>query len=236
MATFVLVPGGYSGGWQWRAVAKALRACGHEVFTPTLTGLGERVHLARPDTSLETHIQDILNVIHFEDLSEVFLLGYSYSGMVITAVADRIPERLRHLIYLDAFVPEDGQSLAEILGPQVVTMMRAVAEQYGEGWRVPHNPPDKPFTTPHPLNTAFQAVRLQNPKALALPRTFVFCSEDEEANDPVLEPIIQAAARVKNNAAWHYYELPTGHLVAETMPQAVADILHESAEARTTAT
>jgi pimeloyl-ACP methyl ester carboxylesterase len=235
MATFVLVPGGYSGGWQWRTVAKSLRARGHEVFTPTLTGLGERVHLARPDTDLGTHIQDILNVIHFEDLGDVFLVGYSYSGMVITAVADSIPERLRHLIYLDAFVPEDGQSLADILGPQIVTMMRAVAEQYGEGWRVPHNPPDKPFTTPHPLNTAFQAVRLQNPKALALPRTFIFCTEDK-ASDPVLEPITQAAARVKNDAAWHYHELATGHLAYETMPQRVADILHERAEAHITAT
>ena len=96
MATYVLVPGGWSGGWQLRAVATHLRADGHQVFTPTLTGLGERVHLAHPDVTLETHIQDIVNVIRFEDLTDVILVGSSYSGMVTTAVADRQPERLAH--------------------------------------------------------------------------------------------------------------------------------------------
>src|SRR5215218_9299337 len=162
MATYVLVPGGWSGGWQLRAVATYLRADGHQVFTPTLTGLGERVHLAHPDVTLETHIQDIVNVIRFEDLSDVILVGYSYSGMVTTAVADRIPERLAHLIYVDAYVPNDGQSLADILGPQVMSMLREYADQYGDGWRLPHNPPDAPFRTDHPLNTAFQAVHLQH--------------------------------------------------------------------------
>ena len=145
MATFVLVPGGWSSGWQLRAVATHLRADGHQVITPTLTGLGERVHLAHPDVNLETHIQDIVNVIHFEDLNDVILVGYSYSGMVTTAVADRLPERLARLIYVDAYVPNDGQSLADILGPQVMSMLREYADQYGDGWRLPHNPPNAPF-------------------------------------------------------------------------------------------
>jgi pimeloyl-ACP methyl ester carboxylesterase len=225
MATFVLVPGGWSGGWQWRDVAKYLRAGGHEVFTPTLTGLGERVHLGRPDVGLETHIQDIINVIQFEDLSNVILVGYSYSGMVITAVADQIPQRLAHLIYIDAYVPQNGQSFADILGPQVVAMLRAIAEQYGDGWRVPHNPPDAPFRTDHPLNTAFQAVHLQHPDALALPRTFIFCTEGKEPGNPIMSPIAQAAARIKDDPTWHYYELATGHVPWETMPEELAGIL-----------
>jgi len=230
MATYVLVHGGWSGGWQLRTVANYLRTHGHEVFTPTLTGLGERVHLAHPDIDLETHIQDLVNVIRFEDLTDVFLVGYSYSGMVITAVAERIPERLAHLIYIDAYVPNDGQSLADILGPEVMAMLRDVAQQYGDGWRLPHNPPDAPFRTDHPLNTAFQAIRLQHPRALALPRTFIFCTEGKEPNNPIMSPIAQAAARARGNPSWQYYELATGHVPWETMPQALADMLQRTAE------
>jgi pimeloyl-ACP methyl ester carboxylesterase len=230
MATYVLVPGGWSGGWQLRAVATHLRADGHQVFTPTLTGLGERVHLAHPDVNLATHIQDIVNVIHFEDLTDVILVGYSYSGMVTTAVADRIPEHLAHLIYVDAHVPNDGQSLANILGPQVMTMLREVADQYGDGWRLPHNPPDAPFRTAQPLNTAFQAVHLQHPRALALPRSLIFCIEVKDPADPIMAPIAHAAAHAKAHPPWRYGELPTGHVPWETMPQALARLLHESAQ------
>lgn len=230
MATYVLVPGGWSGGWQWRSVAKYLRIAGHEVYTPTLTGLGERVHLARPDIDLETHILDIVNVIRFEDLTNVFLVGYSYSGMIITAVAERIPERLAHLIYVDAYLPNDGQSLAAIVGPEVMKMLGQIAQQQGDGWRIPHFPPDAPFRTDHLLNTAFQAIQLQHPAALALPRTFIFCTEGKEPSDLIMAPIAQAAARVKNDPAWHYHELATGHSPWETMPEALASILRISAE------
>src|SRR6266498_5853186 len=111
MATYVLLHAGWAGGWQWRAVAQRLRMEGHEVYTPTFTGLGERVHLASSEVGLETHIQDILGVLTYEDLHDVILVGHSYSGMVSTAVAERVPERLAHLVYVDAFVPQDGQSL-----------------------------------------------------------------------------------------------------------------------------
>src|SRR5713101_4428932 len=111
MATFVLVQGGWVGGWYWKRVTPLLSAAGHEVFAPTLTGLGERAHLAAPDIGLETHIQDVLGVLTYEDLSNVVLVGHSYGGMVITGVAERAPERLAHLVYFDAFVPTDGQAL-----------------------------------------------------------------------------------------------------------------------------
>lgn len=233
MATYVLVPGGWAGGWQWRAVATHLRNSGHDVFTPTLTGLGERVHLATPDIDLDTHMLDIVNVLHFENLTDVILVGYSYSGLVITAVADRVPERLAHLVYVDAYVPRDGQSFADILGPEVVTMLRAVADQFGDGWRVPHNPPDAPFRTAHPLKTAFQAIRVQHPRAHTLPRTFIFCTEGKDPNDPFMAPIAQTASNAKTDATWNYYELPTGHLPWETMPERLASILHELTAART---
>lgn len=116
MTNVVLVPGGWQGGWRNAAVARKLRAQGYEVFTPTLTGLGERVHLANSVTNLDTHIEDIANVIRFEDLTEVILCGHSYAGMVITGVADKLSERIAALVYIDAFVPRDGDSWWDLAG------------------------------------------------------------------------------------------------------------------------
>ena len=115
MATFVLVHGAWHGGWCWKRVRPLLESRGHLVFTPTLTGLGERSHLLARETGLETHIADVVNVIRWEELSEVVLCGHSYGGMVISGVADRVPDRIRSLVYLDAFVPSDGQSLFDFL-------------------------------------------------------------------------------------------------------------------------
>lgn len=115
MATYVIVPRGWSGAWAWRGVAKRLQAKGHEVFTATLTGCGERSHLANPEINLEVHIQDVVNILTYENLTDVTLVGHSYAGIVITGVSERMPERLSHLIYLDAFVPLDGQSISDII-------------------------------------------------------------------------------------------------------------------------
>ena len=163
MATFLLVHGGWAGGWHWREVASLLRAAGHEVFTPTLTGLGERVHLASPDVGLDTHIQDILMVLEYEELRDVILIGYSYSGMVITGVAERAADRLAHLVYLDAYVPRDGESLLDMLGPDAAAFIEQAAQAYGDGWRIPHDPPDAPRRTPHPLKTGQQPVSRHEP-------------------------------------------------------------------------
>ena len=193
MATFVLVHGGWADGWQWREVASLLCAAGHEVFTPTLTGLGERVHLASPEVGLDTHIQDILMVLAYEELRDVILVGYSYSGMVITGVAEHAPERLAHLVYLDAYVPHDGESLLAMLGPDAAAFIEQAAQAHGDGWRIPHDPPDAPRRTPHPLKTGQQPVSLTNPAAAALPRTFIYCTQDKDAMGPVGLPITQAA-------------------------------------------
>src|SRR5687768_18076653 len=117
MATFVLVHGAFVGGWCWRWVAPYLRGAGHDVYCPTLTGSGERVHLASPRVDLATHVEDVVNVLHYEDLRGVVLVGHSYGGMVITGAAERVSERLARLVYLDAFVPQDGQALADLLPP-----------------------------------------------------------------------------------------------------------------------
>lgn len=238
MAAFVLCHGAHGGGWQWRTTADLLRSQGHAVFTPTLTGLGERVHLMHPDISLETHITDIVNVFLYEQLDNVILVGHSYSGMVISGVADRIPERIAQLVYLDAFVPTDGQSIATMLAPEVLAQLLAVVDQVGEGWKLPHIPEaGKPADARlgfHPLKTGMQPVTLRNPAALALPRTFIYCTEDKELMTTG-SLIIQAAEHARSDPAWRYYELPTDHLPMDNMPQVLAALFGEIADVRSPA-
>src|SRR5215470_7146903 len=140
MTTFVLVHGAWHGSWCWKRVRKALQSAGHDVFTPTLTGVADRSHLASPTVDLETHINDVANLIRWEELDDVVLCGHSYSGCVITGVADRLPERLRALVYLDAFVLEDGQSLHDALPPPARAAQVEGAKEGGDGWRVPPIP------------------------------------------------------------------------------------------------
>ena len=136
MATFVLVHGAWHGGWCYKEVARRLRQAGHEVYTPTLTGLGERAHLMSRAIDLSTHIEDILAVIRCENLSDVILCGHSYGGMVIAGVAEQVADKLRTLVYLDAFVPEDSKSLSDYLPAEQVEHMRADAAQNGDGYKV----------------------------------------------------------------------------------------------------
>jgi pimeloyl-ACP methyl ester carboxylesterase len=137
MATFVLVHGAWHGSWCWKRVRKQLHADGHEVFTPTLTGVGERSHLISPQVTLDTHVADIVNLLRWEELTDVVLCGHSYGGCVITGVADRAPERLRALVYLDAFILENGQSLHDTLPREVAEAQVRGAAETGDGWRVP---------------------------------------------------------------------------------------------------
>ena len=134
MATFVLVHGAFVGGWCWRWVAPYLRAAGHEVHAPTLTGLGERVHLASPQIDLDTHLQDVVNLLHYEDLTGVILVGWSYGGMVVAGVADRVPERIAHVVYFDSDVPRDGDTSVP---PGQHAAREELARAHGDGWRVP---------------------------------------------------------------------------------------------------
>jgi pimeloyl-ACP methyl ester carboxylesterase len=233
MTTYLLVHGGWVGGWIWNRVAPILRKAGHDVFAPTLTGLGERAHLANPDVDLATHIQDVVSVLEFEDLKRVVLVGHSYGGMVITGVAERTAERLNHLVYLDAFVPRDGQSVADLITPEVAASFQESVRLGDDGWRIPPPPPGwsgitdesdrqwiEPRLVPHPMKTFFQPVSVSNPEAADLPRTFAYC------NSPALGLFEQFASRARAEG-WRYQVLSTGHAANVMAPNQVADLLLE---------
>lgn len=230
MAVFVLVHGGWAGGWQWQAAGTILEQAGHRVYRPSLTGMGDRVHLASPDITLDTHVQDVVNLLYYEQLENVILLGYSYSGMVISGVAEQVPERIGRLVYLDAYYPDDGQSLADLLDPGVMGWLRQAADDYGDGWQIPHHPPDADRRVAQALQPVNDAVQRQNSTAAALPRTFIHCTEILDDMRPIIGPIITTAQQAKADSKWHYLEIDAEHgTVWETHPQAVADLLLELA-------
>lgn len=218
MATCVIVHGMWSGGWVFQPTARLLRAAGHEVFTPTLTGVGERVHLGTPETDLETHVTDIVNVLEFEDLHEVVLVGYSYGGVVITAVADRVPERVSALIYLDAWVPRDGEAVADLI-PDMAPRFAQIAREAGDGWRIPRDPPH-PRKTHHPLASLTRPARLTG-AGDHLPRSYVLFTENSFYHAPVMARMAQRA----REAGWPYRELAADHTAPETHPEELAQIL-----------
>lgn len=171
--TYVIVHGAWAGGWAFKEVDNLLTADGHKVYRPTLTGQGERVHLATTNTDLSTHIQDIVNVILYEDLHDIVLVGHSYGGMVITGVADRVPDRIKHLVYVDAFLPEDGESLNTSRGrggrggPGLITTNGfAILRGYN-----PNKPP--PSEVPQPAKTLSEPISLKNPAAKKIPTTYI---------------------------------------------------------------
>lgn len=230
----VLVHGAWHGGWGWRRLTPLLRRAGHEVYTPTLTGLGERAHLAGPGIDLDTHIRDVLGVLEAEELESVMLLGHSYGGMVITGAADRVPQRIARLVYLDAFVPQNGKSLMDYVVPERATRFREEGERTG---RVMPPPPSLWGVTdstdaawsarhdaPHPYASMRQPVRLQNEAALArIPKAFIYCSS------PATGSFDQFAAKVRDDPAWRFFELATGHDAMVLVPERLARILLELA-------
>jgi pimeloyl-ACP methyl ester carboxylesterase len=228
MALFVLVPGAWLGGWCWRDVAARLRAEGHCVAALTLTGLGERSHLLTRETGLPTHVADVASLLRYRDLREVVLVGHSYGGVVITAVAEEVPDRLGRLVYLDASVPLDGQSNDDVIGPEMAARLQASAQALGEGWRVPppsyvteRMPPGLrdwvgERLTPHPLRAFAQPVRLRSGAAAALPRAFI-----RTTRSPLYDGLLERAQK----AGWPCRELPGGHYAMLNEPLAVATAL-----------
>jgi pimeloyl-ACP methyl ester carboxylesterase len=230
MATFLVAHGAWSAGWAWKKMRPRLRERGHELIAPTYTGLGERAHLAGPEVGLATHVRDVLAVLEVEELRDVVLVGHSYGGMVATAVADRAPGRLAHLVYLDAFVPQDGQSLFDLQPAKARDRMRESARTDGGGWRVPPNPPPPdtseadlawilPRRVMHPLKAFEEPVRLTGAGA-HLPRTYVYCTR--LAPGDVFGPF---ARRVRTEPGWHYVELDASHSPNVTAPAALARLL-----------
>ena len=228
--TFLVCHGAWGGGWSWKKMRPLMQAAGHRLLTPTYTGLGERTHLANPAIDLESHIQDILNVINYEDLGDIVLLGHSYGGMVATGVADRARGKIAQLIYLDAFVPRDGQSLFDLNQPGRAPMREAAGS--GDGWRVPPNPtpPDTPEAdlawlsarrVPMPVKCFETKLGLQNGEP-NLPRSYIYATRATPA-----DTFGQFARRAKSEPGWRYFEIDASHSPNVTAPEALMALLHE---------
>ena len=231
MTTFVLVHGAWGGAHGFRLVRPMLQAEGHQVFTPSLTGIGERVHLTGPQVTLRTHIDDVVNQVLFEDLTDIVLLGFSYGGMVVTGALEHLADRLRHLVYLDAFVPSDGQSVADL------TDMARRPRAPDDSWSIPPPPRelDDPGVTawwnarrvPQPLATFTEPVRLTHPlEQYRFGRTYVKATASRSGDDP-FGPF---AERLRHHPAWSYREIDTGHMVPENRPAELAALLLELVE------
>jgi pimeloyl-ACP methyl ester carboxylesterase len=237
MATYVLVHGGGHGGWCYQRVARLLRGAGHDVYTPTLTGLGERSHLRSANVDLDLHVRDVVAMLHYEDLRDVILVGHSYGGMVITGVADRSADRIGRIVYLDAATPINGQSLVDVAGP-VIEAVRPMGEVVDGLELVLLPAPDAGLLygvtdpadlawmadrlTGHPWQCFEQPLRLTNEAALwAIPQYHIVCTSTLATRDRDL----MATARERGRL----WDIDTGHDLMITQPRAVADALLEVA-------
>jgi pimeloyl-ACP methyl ester carboxylesterase len=232
MTTYVLVHGGGHGGWCYQLVARRLRAKGHEVYAPSLTGLADREHLLSAAVNLDMHITDIEKLLQFEDLRDVILVGHSYGGMVITGVADRVSDRIANLVYLDAAYPQNGESLVDHAGPYILAARQKARivngielvcfpgedplDLYGitdpeqRAWM-------KPKLTPHPWQCFEQKLVLKNEATVRkIPQSFIVCSSHMDE---------QSRAALKALGGGRYWEIDTGHDLMISEPQFVADAL-----------
>ena len=202
----LFVHGAFGGGWDYRPIQRRLEAEGRETYRVTLTGLGERSHLIRPDIDLDTHIMDVLKMMEFEELSDVILVGHSYSGMVISGAAHRAPERIAHLVYVDANLPEDGDTMMSLWSEEEQERVLENAREKGEGWKVIPWWDDPPRDVAHPLASWTQAVKLDNPDADRIPGTYVRAVEGEELRQS--DEVIHARIKARGYA---YHEWNTKH-------------------------
>lgn len=245
-ATFVLVPGQWTGAFVWHTVTPLLRKAGHEVYPVTCTGLGDRVHLATPAIDLDTHITDVVNTIEFADLHDVVLVGHSYAGMIITGVAERIPERLRMLVYLDADVPQDGQNDYDIVGPEAAQKflledMTAMVDMNTLGYRpvfpaieewvrgAINDPEEAEWfisrLVPHPELSNLQRIKIGNPAAADLPKVFILCTADKDMEaDPPTDWLLLIVERLRSDPNWTIVEMDENHIVNLNNPQGTVDV------------
>jgi pimeloyl-ACP methyl ester carboxylesterase len=232
MATFLVAHGAWSAGWAWKKMRPLMRAAGHEFWTPTYTGLGERAHLANPEVSLDTHIQDILAVLEAEDLRDVYLIGHSYGGMVATGVADRARDRIAHLIYLDAFAPMNGQAVFDLVPPDIALKMEAGAKASASGYGIPSNPmpsdtspEDQAWAGPRRLPQPVKAfsTKLTLSAEPSAPRTYIYARKAGIGDN--FRKFYDRAKR----EGWSTYEIESSHNPHITNPQALLAILNEIA-------
>jgi pimeloyl-ACP methyl ester carboxylesterase len=231
MATFVLVHGAWHGGWCYGRVARLLRSAGHDVYTPTHTGVGERSHLSDYHVTLSTHIRDVANVIEYENLSDVIICGHSYGGMVITGVAAAIGERIKSLVYLDAFLPNDGESLFDLIAPDMVNQFLSLVRSMGG--RLPPIPAaafnvnakdaawvDK-TCVPQSLLTFTEGVRFTGKEAAVRNRTYILATGYD------MRVFNRFYEQVKNDPKWRAHAVPCGHDVMLDQPEELAKLLLE---------
>lgn len=229
MSTFVLLHGAWHGGWAWQRVVPLLRAAGHEVHAPTLTGLSDRAHLLNPSVGLGTHVQDVVALLEAHDAQDVVLVGHSYAGQVVTGVADRIPDRLAQRVYLDAFVGDDGDAGIDLLPEKVAGHYRESVAGPGFGWLIPvrsltvlgvREPSDvdwlAPRLTPHPWLTYTEPLRLTG-AGESVPAVFVECTDWMR--------VFQAHAERAAARGWPVHTLSTGHEAMVTAPAGLAELL-----------
>jgi pimeloyl-ACP methyl ester carboxylesterase len=245
MTTYVLAGGAWLGGWAWQPVARRLRSQGHDVHPVTFTGLGDRSHLARPEVDLDTYLTDVVNLIEVEDLTDVVLVGHSYAGIVVTGVADRVPERISLLAYLDAGPSPDGAAFLDHQPPAVRELLERRVEEAGEGWRLPMpaweelegvmgasleglGPDERARMRAHaaaqPFRTWTQPLSLGNPARGRLPKLMITCSiplaqvrEMIAAGHPWFAELA--------GPEWSFLELPTGHWPMFSVPEPLASLL-----------
>jgi len=228
MATFVLVHGAWGGGLIWRDIARALRRSGHEVYAPTLTGLGERRHLMTRDVNLSTHVRDVSSLLEYEDLRDVVLVGHSYGGMVVTGAADAMPERIASLVYLDAFVPRDGQALFDLI-PSGVPRPATVA---GSDWLTAPLPPEvfgavnaaiRDFTErksgPQPTACFSEPLRIAGAVDRVRHRTYIYC------NDPHPTTFTHFYDALRTRPEWTVRTLACGHIAQLDRPEELTALL-----------
>ena len=230
--TFLLCHGAWGGGFAWKKMHVLMQAAGHRLLTPSYTGLGERAHLAHQGLDLEAHIQDILNVIKYEDLRDIVLVGHSYGGMVATGVADRARDRVAQVIYIDAFVPDDGQSLFDLNEGGRASSREAAKN--GDGWRIPpmQPPPDtsaadvewlSPRRVHMPIKCFEEKLKLQN-GPLTLPRSYIYATRITPA-----DTFGRFSRMTKSDPAWRYFEIDASHSPNVTAPEALMGLLEKIA-------
>jgi pimeloyl-ACP methyl ester carboxylesterase len=236
MSTYLLVHGAWHSGQCWERVVPLLASAGHRVLTPSLTGYGDKAHLLSSEVGLDTHVDDIVRLIIEEDLTEVVLVGHSYAGLVISSAANQVPDRIAHLVYLDAMVPEDGETAADVMPGTRALIDRVLKSD--SGWRVPPLPEVPPpfglFGVTDPADVAWlrtmlsdqpvrclqQPVRLDNPAVHTIPRTHIHCTVKPEGIPRRPVPETQP-----NGTPAQVWELPTGHDCMITMPVELTELL-----------
>jgi pimeloyl-ACP methyl ester carboxylesterase len=230
--TYVLVHGAWHGGWCWKSVAQILRAHGHQVYAPTLSGLGERAHLISDAIDLGVFIQDVVNVLEYEDLSDVILVGHSFGGLPLIGTADRVPKRIRQLVFLDAVVLDHGETAFSRLPPGVAAARISQAMETSNGLTIPVPPASafgvtepaqvallERYCTPHPLRTFDSPMILNGPIGGDIPKAYIQCV------DPVYVPLQTSRDFVRPRKGWAWDEIATGHDAMLSAPDALAAML-----------